>query len=58
MTVTTAFNFPDALTERTDSVLKTCSLAILRAPVQSWKAVGEGSCELEEIVHPAEVAEA
>ena len=48
----------DALSERTDSVLKTCSLAILRAPVNSWKAVGEGSCELEEIVHPAEVAEA
>jgi phosphohistidine phosphatase len=48
----------DALTERTDSVLKTCSLAILNCEADLWSEVGEGGCVLEEIVHPAEVAEA
>ena len=48
----------DTLTGRTDSVLKTCSLAILSCERNSWQAAGEESCELGEIVHPAEVAEA
>lgn len=48
----------DALSGRTDSVLKTCSLAVLSCDAASWSEVGEGSCELAEIVHPAEVAEA
>lgn len=48
----------DALSGRTDSVLKTCSLSILECEANSWSEVGEGGCELDDIVHPAEVAEA
>jgi phosphohistidine phosphatase len=48
----------DELSGRSDSVLKTCSLAILRSDADSWRDVSPGECELEEIVHPAEVAEA
>jgi phosphohistidine phosphatase len=48
----------DALSGRTDSVLKTCSLSILDCGDGPWSEMGEDSCELVEIVHPAEVAEA
>jgi phosphohistidine phosphatase len=48
----------DALSGRTDSVLKTCSMAILRTEADAWSEVEEETCELQEIVHPAEVAEA
>ncbi|MDQ3023516.1 MAG: histidine phosphatase family protein [bacterium] len=48
----------DELSGRSDSVLKTCSLAILHCGSGSWSEVAPGGCKLQEIVHPAEVAEA
>jgi phosphohistidine phosphatase len=48
----------DALSGRSDSVLKTCSMALLNTDADSWTASAEGSFALEEIIHPAEVAEA
>jgi phosphohistidine phosphatase len=45
----------DELAGRDDTVLKTCSLAILRSKAGSWEDVTAGSCRLVEVVNPAEV---
>lgn len=45
----------DELTGVADTVLKTCSVAVLQLPAAHWRDVDSGSATLRTIVHPREL---
>jgi len=47
----------DELTGRDDTVLKTCSVAVLDVGAGSWEDVAPGSVKLKALVHPRELEE-
>lgn len=48
--------FIDDLTGTCDNVLKTCSLAVLSCPCESWSKLAEYRCKLVAVYHPRELA--
>lgn len=46
----------DELANTDDTILKTCSLAVLHTDADIWQEVVPGSCRLVKLVHPKELA--
>ena len=46
----------DELTGSFDTLLKTCSLAVVICDTDSWEAVDADSCRLMKVIHPKELA--
>jgi phosphohistidine phosphatase len=46
----------DELSNTDDTLLKTCSLAVMHSDVESWREVMPGTCRLVRLVHPKELA--
>lgn len=47
--------FVDSLTDREDTELKTCSLAIVRCKCDSWRELIPENCDLDALYHPRDL---
>jgi phosphohistidine phosphatase len=46
----------DELTDAFDTLLKTCSLAVLEGEADTWAELSSDSCRLVRLIHPKEIA--